>query len=120
MRLEGWRRVRSLWPSFETVARKRMRPPQDEVRFSLGKKRASLWLDAGRGDHLAPFLVVVAQALGIGLGRGADHLDADRGHALVETSIGDDRVDLAVERGDDLGCGAGGGDKPDAGADLEA
>src|SRR5262245_64242973 len=31
MRLEGWRRVRSLWPSFETVACKRMRPPQDEV-----------------------------------------------------------------------------------------
>src|SRR6266545_7763518 len=32
MRLEGWRQVRSLWPSFETVACKRMRPPQDEGR----------------------------------------------------------------------------------------
>src|SRR5262249_49729833 len=30
MRLEGWRHARSLWPSFETVACKRMRPPQDE------------------------------------------------------------------------------------------
>src|SRR5262249_59879469 len=37
MCLEGWRRVWSLRPSFETVACKRMRPPQDEVRNCLSR-----------------------------------------------------------------------------------
>jgi hypothetical protein len=29
-RLEGWKQALCLWPSFETVARKRARPPQDD------------------------------------------------------------------------------------------
>jgi len=32
-RLEGWKDAWCLWPSFETVARKGARPPQDDVAF---------------------------------------------------------------------------------------
>src|SRR5262245_51668279 len=51
----------------------------------------SLRLDPGRGDHLAPLLVVVLDDLGVGRRRGADHVDADRRHALMEARIGDNR-----------------------------
>src|SRR5262245_88566 len=52
---------------------------------------ASFRLDPCRRDHLPPFRVVVADDLGVGHRRGADHLDADRGHALVEARRGDRR-----------------------------
>jgi hypothetical protein len=41
--LEGWKQTRRLLPSFETVARKRARLPQDNVEFV--SRRSSKWTD---------------------------------------------------------------------------
>src|SRR5262249_2115407 len=87
---------------------------------AAGTDGGSLRLDAGRRNHLAPFLIVVADDLRELLRRGADHVDADRGHALVKAGVGDDRRDLAVERGDDVGRRAGRCHESHSRTDLEA
>src|SRR5215510_4523951 len=78
-----------------------------EIVSLLRPAPASFRLDPGGRDHLSPFRIVVSDDLGIGRRRGADHVDADRGHALVEAGRGNRLADRAVERVDDVGRRAG-------------
>src|SRR5882724_7023966 len=80
----------------------------------------SLRLDAGGCDHLAPFLVVVADDLAELRWRGADHVDPDRCHALMEACRPDGLHDLAMQRVDNFRRRVCGPDETHAGADLEA
>src|SRR5262245_6618133 len=66
-------------------------------RFPLSSL-ALLRLNLRRRDHLAPFGIVLGQELRVIGDRGADHVDADLRHPLVEALVGNDRRDLAMER----------------------
>jgi hypothetical protein len=47
-RLEGWKHAPSLLPSFETVARKRARPPQDDGGVLVLYRHADRLFNHGR------------------------------------------------------------------------
>src|SRR6266545_1479091 len=83
MRLEGWRRVRSLWPSFETVACKSVTRSQDEVGMFLAVSLAarSSPLHRRRG--------------GADLADGRLHLELEQGLA----ALGGGAARIAVEAG---------------------
>src|SRR2546423_15518902 len=57
----------------------------------------SLRLDPGGRDHPAPFLIVVADDLGVGPRCGGDHIDSASSPAAGGAGVGDDVGQLAVE-----------------------
>ena len=63
---------------------------------------ASLRLDVGRPDHLAPFLGVVGDKLGEVGGRAGKHRCAQIGKSCLDLGIGEGGIDFAVELVDDL------------------
>src|SRR5260370_18546276 len=77
--------------------------PLGPISPAYSSEIGSLRLDTGIRDHLAPFRVVVADDLRIGRPRGADHIDPDRSHTLVEAERGDHTCDLAIDRLDNVG-----------------
>ena len=56
-----------------------------------------LCLDAGRPDHLGPFLRLVDDAFAKGGGRTGDRRAAEVGKPRLEFWVGERRIDLPIE-----------------------
>src|SRR5262249_38182652 len=108
--------------SMSAWCQQRSSPPfaeRDVMEYWMGTA-ASVRLDVGRPDHLAPLLSFVGNELSKVGGRTREHRTSQVGEALLHVGIGESGIDLLVELLDNLRGRGFGHDDPVPASRLEA